>query len=153
MNMIDIKDYLSKILFGVTITLVVAVMVWLYRWFNDPYSQTAAYWRTTLLDQYPDDDEDVAANAVSNQPRFIRMTIAHMRTELGLLADNAANRMVASKVARDYMKNHGVRPSHISQQFPLAVQFYFIRSSQDELLVRVGQSRGYKKYQRLANTI
>jgi hypothetical protein len=94
-----------------------------------------------------DIDDDLPVEQ-SSPSRIIRLGLAHARTELGLLNDTAANRMVVSDCVRKYMKNVGMRPTHISMQFPTVVELYFLRSSRDEELRLMRRSAGYQRYRR-----
>jgi hypothetical protein len=68
--------------------------------------------------------------------------------EMGCLVDNRANRMVVSDVVRRFMKNHGVRPSHIASQFPVAVEMYFLVSPVDIHMDQIRKSSFASKHRR-----
>jgi len=133
--------------------LVVVVAILIYRWWGqrDIYSTAAEWWRVATLDV--DDDEDTTPLPQAGRLRVVRAAVSHARTELGLLGDTAANRMVVSSIVRKFMKEHGMRPSHISSQFQLAVDMYFLRSTGDEELRLIRNSRGYQKYRRTTNNV
>lgn len=130
-----------------TAMVVLAVVVWWLRR-GDIYSQSVEWWRVTTLD-YEDDDDQTPLPQAGRQ-RIVRAAVAYARAELGLLGDTGANRMVVSNVIRKFMKEHGMRPSHISHSFMLAVDMYFLRSTGDEELRLMRRSAGYQKYRRTA---
>jgi hypothetical protein len=102
-------------------------------------------WRDAHGDSVSDDDEDVAKATPS---RLIRITVDHVRCEVGLLDDNKANRIVVGDVVRKFMKNRGVRPSHISRQYPYAVEGYFLHSAEDLLLSEARRSSFATRWRR-----
>jgi len=129
---------------------VIAATTWWYLR-RDVYSESAEWWRQTVLD-YEENDPD-APLETGNRSQITIRAVAHARTELGLLGDSLANRLVVSDVVRKFMKNHGMRPTHISAMFQLAVEVYFLRSTGDEELRLMRNSRGYQKYRRTTNNL
>lgn len=103
-----------------------------------------------LGDQLYENDEfpDVAVIDRTTGTRIARMAVAHARTELGLLSPSAANRKVVSDVVRKYMKNHNMRPSHISKYFMIAVELYFFASKEDKALERMRKTTYASKWLR-----
>jgi hypothetical protein len=143
----------TTLLAALTTAVVVLWVCWKLWGGRDFWSAEVERLRTETLDFVECEDEDHTPLDKSHSGRIIRLAVAHMRTELGLLNDTTANRMVASEVVRKYMKNHGMRPSHISYQFPTAVEAYFLRSSRDEQLRMMRQSAAYRRYQRTGGAI
>ncbi len=138
---------------AIAATIVVSWVCWWLWGAQDYWSSVVERLRVQSLDLVEEEDEESVPLNKSDPNRITRMAVAHMRTELGLLNDTQANRMVASEVVRKYMKNHGMRPSHIAHQFPTAVEVYFLRSSRDEELRMMRRSAGYRKYQRTGGSI
>lgn len=95
------------------------------------------------------DGEETIEEAKNNPVRIARLTVAFLRAEHGLLRDNVANRMVISTAARRYMKERGMRPTHISQFFQVAVDAYMMDSVNDEWLRKVRSSRRGRQLRRL----
>lgn len=114
----------------------------------DPYGNAADWMRTQYLDT-PPDHEDWEEGIGGSVAHIVRLTVAHLRTEHGLLSDSAANRLVISHATRRYMKEHGLRPSHISTHFPIAVEVYMMRSSADEQLDKIRESHRGRRLRRL----
>lgn len=129
---------------GVAILLLFAGIVWLISR-DDYYSRIAKQFRSEYLDQVEDDD---SFGVVVSSTRIARLAVAHARTELGLLTDNPANRLVVSDVVRRYLKERGLRPTHISQHFPVCVEVYFMRSSHDEFVRKVRDSTFARRVRR-----
>jgi len=133
---------------GLAILLLFAVIAWrlLYK---DQYSVAAQRLREGHLDEMEDDD---SINGIVSNTKVVRLAVAHMRTELGLLSDTPANRLVASDVARRFLKERGLRPTHISQHFTVCVEVYFMRSSNDEWLRKVRESTYARQWRRLGGS-
>jgi len=75
--------------------------------------------------------------------------VAHARAKIGVVADNAANRMVVSRVIRDYMSGRAMRPSHVAFYAPVAIELYFIPTSQDVLAMGIKRSQAKAKAEAL----
>nr|CBA35009.1 RNA-dependent RNA polymerase, p82 [Beet black scorch virus] len=64
--------------------------------------------------------------------------VAHVaKSKVGLLANTKANELVYSRLCRDEMVTHGVRPSHIAHAVPLAVAACFIPLDSDFLAASI----------------
>ena len=135
----------ALIITGIITVLVVSAVIWKLLQTTDPYSSVVAHWRFNALDVIDEDDTPVDGKDVT---RLVRIAVAHARVELGLLSNTPANVMVVSDVIRKFMKNHGLRPTHISAHFPTAVRVYFLRSSMDDELHNMCRSAAYQKYAR-----
>lgn len=101
--------------------------------------------RVSALDTVDESDDPLVA---TNTTRIIHLAVAHARSELGLLTYSAANVLVVSDTIRKFLRGHGLRPSHISMHFNTAVKVYFLRSTYDQELELMSNSRMYKKYLR-----
>lgn len=66
-----------------------------------------------------------ALNSGARRDPALRMRIARaaameVKAKVGLLKDTEANNLVAGRIIRDYLKERGLRPSHIAQIAPIA---------------------------------
>lgn len=57
--------------------------------------------------------------------------------EFGLMKRTEANRLVVQHWIRDKMKEHGVRPSHLSQLLPIAVAVAFLPTRADIMAAQI----------------
>lgn len=65
--------------------------------------------------------------------RFQAKMVRIAKGEFGLLERSEANRLMVRKFVRDYMREHGVRPTHIGMHVDLVVAMFFIPSHIDIL--------------------
>jgi len=138
--------------FGLILTCFVAIIVFLIValiWFicrDDSWSVAADRMRNDYLEV---DEMDDGISPNDSGIRIVRLTVAHLRAELGLLTDNTANRLVVSHAARRFMKEHGLRPTHVAKYFTFAIEAYMMRSVSDEWLDNVRESRRGRQLRRL----
>jgi hypothetical protein len=57
--------------------------------------------------------------------------IATVKNTMGTPTHNAANLLVARRLARQIMVAHGMRPTHIAQILPLVVEAVFVESTHE----------------------
>jgi hypothetical protein len=143
-------DYTSVVLVISGLVFVSLLTWWLWPR-EDTWSRVVRYWRDEYLDQYSD-AEDPGQLPNLGQSAIVRLAVAHLRTELGCLTDSSANRMVVSDVVRRFMKNHGMRPTHISYYFAICVDVYSLQSTADEQLTLIRKSAAYRKLRRTGGT-
>jgi hypothetical protein len=134
---------LVVILVGIGIT-------FLYPWFfsRNTESEKLAQQLWVWAHQTEDDDDDGADLAKCSKSRLIRISVDQARCDVGILSDNKANRIVVGEVIRKFMKNRGVRPSHISRQYPLAVEAYFLNSETDAIVAGIRDTAHYQMWGR-----
>jgi len=87
------------------------------------------------------DPADEGVRRVKSHKRIsYAVRVAHLaKAKVGLLANNKANELVYARLCRDEMIKHGVRPSHIAHQTPLAVAACFIPLDSDFLAASIRQ--------------
>lgn len=122
----------------------------LYSWFfrSNSKSEELARQLWVWAHQTVDGDDDGVDLAKCSMSRLIRISVDQARCDVGLLSDNKANRIVVGEVIRKFMKNRGVRPSHISRQYPLAVEAYFLNSETDALVAGIRDTTLYQMWGR-----
>jgi len=74
-----------------------------------------------------------------------RLAVDHARAELGTVKDNAANRLVVSRVIRNFMVERGMRKTHVAYYFPVAVELYFIPTDQDVFAAEVRRTQAVRE--------
>lgn len=86
------------------------------------------------------EDRDTEYGRVARRTRTTRYRVKmvarvaiELKVKFGLVRDTEANHLMMSDHARKYMVEHGVRPSHITQIYPVAVRMALI-PSEDEVL-------------------
>jgi hypothetical protein len=62
---------------------------------------------------------------------YANSVVAQVKITMGTPAYNAANVLVARRIARQAMEAHGVRPTHIAQILPLVVEAVFVESTHE----------------------
>lgn len=62
---------------------------------------------------------------------YMNAVVAQVKITMGTPVYNAANILVARRIARQAMEAHGVRPTHISRILPLVVEAVFVESSHE----------------------
>lgn len=127
-------------------SLVAVVCYYAFRRVPDPLETKAFHYRHSYLEKETDEkDIDFAQGSRS---KIVRATICHLRTEIGLISDTKANRLIVSDRARAYMKTKGMRPTHISKFFQHAVDFYFLMTEDDRELMLVRKTREVARWRR-----
>nr|UHS72159.1 MAG: hypothetical protein 1 [Betanecrovirus sp.] len=101
-----------------------------------------------------DEDQDLARDAQREDIKIVRSSrrisyavrVAHVaKAQVGLLANSRANELVYSRLCREEMIKHGVRPSHIAHMVPLAVAACFIPLDSDFLAASIRQGKDMKE--------
>lgn len=96
-----------------------------------------------------DRDADLTRDPTSENTKMVKSSrrvsyavrVAHLaKAQVGLLANSRANELVYSRICREEMVKHGVRPSHIAHMVPLAVAACFIPLDTDFLAASIRQS-------------
>lgn len=63
--------------------------------------------------------------------------IQEVRAQIGWVSDSPANRLVVGRLIRERMKDSGMRPLHISQWSPVAIELFFAPTEEDVLAMEV----------------
>lgn len=111
---------------------IILVLVWLWYWGIPFISANFGVDRVVrnILHQVDTGMDSEDTSLASCQARAIE----HARVKLGALSESAANRIIVSEVIRKHMLDDmGMRPSHVSKYYPVAVAVYFIPTSGDIL--------------------
>jgi len=99
-------------------------------------------------------DADLTSDPVSKEVKRVRSSrrvayavrVAFLaKAKVGLLANNRANELVYARLCREFMQEHGVRPSHIAHQVPLAVAACFIPLDTDFLAASIRSHEDFKE--------
>jgi hypothetical protein len=85
--------------------------------------------------------------------KFQARLINVAKVEFGLLQRTESNRLMVRKFLRDYMREHGMRPTHIVQHLDVSTACFFIPSGQDILAHQLGASREAITREGMINTI
>nr|UUW21097.1 MAG: p33 protein [Sanya tombus-like virus 4] len=72
---------------------------------------------------------------------IVAEAVAHCHAIVGALGDNKANRLVVSDVVRRFMREHGMRPTHILERYPMAVEAYFMASPSEMMASKARRSK------------
>jgi hypothetical protein len=65
------------------------------------------------------------------------LAVQEARTIYGVVNDNRANRLVVSKFIRDWMRERGMRPSHIVKYSVIAIELFFVPTPSEHLAVHL----------------
>jgi hypothetical protein len=87
-----------------------------------------------------DGDEVVEPPRRFTQPqrhRFAGNAARAAKVRFSLPVDNPANRLAVHAFLREWMKDHGHRPSHIARDLPIAVELTFCPSEAEVLAARM----------------
>jgi len=103
---------------------------------------------TLHRDAFTMEDDDAVDPKTIGKQRITRLAVAHARTQLGLLSDTEANRRVVSETVRKFMREHGMRPTHISAWFSQAVEVYFLMSVDDRELSELRDTKFFRAWRR-----
>jgi hypothetical protein len=84
----------------------------------------------TGVDSYDGDATDVCEVARVGGKRVASpiciIAVQEARCRLGICNDNKANRLMIGKFIRDWMRERGMRPSHIAKYSVIALECYFV---------------------------
>lgn len=101
-----------------------------------------------------DKDADLTTDPQREDIKIVRSSrrvsyavrVAHIaKAQVGLLANSRANELVYSRLCREEMVKHGVRPSHIAHMVPLAVAACFIPLDSDFLAASIRQGEDMRE--------
>lgn len=97
----------------------------------------------TDADLIPDPECVDTRRVRSNRRISYAVRVAHLaKAKVGLLSNIKANELVYARICREEMIKHGVRPSHIAHQVPLAVAACFIPLDSDFLAASIRSCAG-----------
>lgn len=91
-------------------------------------------------DDDSDDEEDEGLDPSQNRTVFQAKLVRIAKAEFGPLRRTEANRLMVRKYLRDTMREHGLRPSHISKHLDVVVRMVFIPSRAEIDAHRIGAS-------------
>jgi hypothetical protein len=95
---------------------------------------------------YPDVDDDAFAGPIDAADDAVERPLRHRfagcaaraaKVRFSLPVDNHANRLAVHAFLREWMREHGHRPSHIARDLPIAVELTFCPSKADILASRL----------------
>lgn len=85
--------------------------------------------------------------------RFQGKVVSIAKAEFGYLQRTEANRLMVRKFMRDFMRERGMRPTHVAQHLDVSVACFFIPSDQDMLAHQVGATRDALTRNGMINTL
>lgn len=88
-----------------------------------------------------------------DRSRFQGKMVAIAKAEFGYLQRTKANKAMVRKFMRDFMRERGIRPTHIAQHVDVCVACFFIPSQQDMLAHQVGATRDAHTRQGIINAM
>jgi len=90
------------------------------------------------------DEDDQSLGSAAHRgigTKYQRFVVNKMRSELGVITHNTANRLVAQKTALKIMANdEDMRTAHISYHLPIIVSLYFIPTDSDIISNQIDKS-------------
>lgn len=88
----------------------------------------------------PDDEDDCKTPLTPGRDptRFQARLVMQAKAEFGFLQRSVANRLMVRKFLLGIMRDHGVRPQHISMHLDIVVAIFFIPSDADIAAHQVG---------------
>lgn len=101
----------------------------------------------------PEEEEGAFYTPGMVKGRFQGKVVAIAKAEFGYLQRTEANRLMVRKFMRDFMRDRGMRPTHIAHHLDVSVACFFIPSDQDLLAHQVGASREALTRNRVINTL
>jgi hypothetical protein len=92
-----------------------------------------------LEDEVPEEGpaEPARRFTVPQRHRFAGNAARAAKVRFSLPVDNPANRLAVHAFLREWMKDHGHRPSHIARDLPIAVELTFCPSESEVLASRM----------------
>lgn len=98
------------------------------------------------IDLTPASSRNEMSVRIRRRKHYVGRVALLVKAEVGLLKLTAANKLVVQRLARDAMKEHGLRPTHIARLLPLVVAASFMRTDEDDLadsiISRLGDNAG-----------
>nr|WRQ65895.1 tombus P33-like protein [Tolivirales sp.] len=95
------------------------------------------------VDLFPAASKNELSVRRSRRSPYIGRVALIVKSHVGTLPLTKANKLVVQRLARDAMKEHGLRPTHIARMLPLVVAASFMRTDEDDLadsmLARMGK--------------
>jgi hypothetical protein len=103
---------------------------------------------------FTSEEEEGAFYDVSvDRGRFQGKVVAIAKAEFGYLQRTESNRKMVRKFMRDFMRERGMRPTHIAQHLDVSVACFFIPSEQDCIAHQVGATRDAHTQEGVINTL
>lgn len=131
------------LLYLITIIILCGILWWFYpirtRKVSYELERHVAVVLTHAAEMDEEDEELYHPNM--QRSRFQGKMVAIAKAEFGYLQRMAANKAMVRKFMRDYMRRHGMRPTHIAQHLDMCVSIFFIPSDQDILSHQVGATQ------------
>ena len=118
------------------------VTYWWYLWcracfsarLTGPIDESVASHHLSVIDNYELEESDKLEEGrvpAKQRNRFAAFVARQAKAEFGLPKRTEANRLVVQKFCRDFMREHGVRATHISHLLPIAVELTFVPTESD----------------------
>nr|WRQ65624.1 tombus P33-like protein [Tolivirales sp.] len=126
---IPVPAYLIGGLAGAIAVVIILVIARLFLYSRG--NQTAARLHTWvqdagLCDGYDHYIQDGKLVRPVGQARLTRYIVSQLREQVGYMDYTRANEMVVSDLTRKLLKSHGMRPTHIMDNYPFIVAAYFM---------------------------
>lgn len=100
-----------------------------------------------------EEEDDAFYRVDMKRSRFQARVVCIAKAEFGLLPRSQANKLMVRKYLRDYMREHGMRSTHIAQHLDVCVALVFIPSEQDIIAHQLGASKAAHDRDGLINTL
>jgi hypothetical protein len=85
--------------------------------------------------------QEMLGGRIAQKGRFQAWLVSKAKQEFGLPTRSKANFAMVRKYLRDYMREHGVRESHINQHLVISTALVFIPSEQDIIAHQIGATQ------------
>lgn len=113
---------------------------------EDDLTAPEPVWDAETIQEPPEGDgvvEPLLDNmgSVKCRHRAARLAAAHVRSKIGLPKRSEANDLVVARLARDFLVERGVRPTHIQRIAPIALEFVYIPNDDDIFAAQLRQTR------------
>lgn len=92
------------------------------------------------------------AGTTRRKVRLVTRVAIELKVKFGSCEDNSSNSLMMSDYARKYMADMGVRPTHITQAYPVAVRLALTPSASDILSAQMTGTKAYTSRMVLAHT-
>lgn len=122
--------------------LLFAALAYIFLTREGKYGREVTFWRKVYLGAQE-------APVFHRHAPSVWAAVHHLRVVEGTVADNAANRLMISLLARKYLLNlPDMRERDVSGLFQEVVDIFFLKSERDEYLEKVRHSRAYRRMAR-----
>lgn len=89
--------------------------------------------------------DDGAAGSQMRRGKWMPWAVRQIKAEIGLVKDNAGNRMVIRRKFHNLAVEKGIRPTHIQEMIDIAIELVLLPTETDVLAAQLRKTKSWKE--------